>query len=266
MIQCYEAPGRDGTKGGDNPADSVPWVVLGTSSETVAKAVLQASAPAIFGTLYMQDVSVKEIAFETWDGNVRYGPKKQNKEGEYKIAFDTTGGKQKITHSLETIHKYAPPGKTATDHKGAIGVTSHGVEGCEIVTPKFSWTETWTLPAADYGWAYSQVLKAITGKVNSGTFRGFPAGQVLFIGGKGASSSKDPAQIEIAYSYEQSNDVTAQTVGDITGIAKTGWQYLWVQYEETADTTANKYARRPSGVYVEKVYDSIDFSALKVGN
>ena len=65
-------------------------------------------------------------------------------------------------------------------------MTDHGVEGCEIVVPKFSWSETWQLPIAMYNWAYSQTLKAITGKVNAAAFRGFPAGQVLFRGGKGS--------------------------------------------------------------------------------
>lgn len=264
-IKVYEGFGRDGVSGGDSPSDTVPWVVLGTDSSTMAKALVKAAAPAIFGTLLLQSVSVKETAPETWECQAKYGARKPPKEGEYKFAFDTTGSRQKITQSLQTIHKYAPSGKTAADHKGAIGVTDHGVEGCDIVVPKFSWTETWQLPIADYGWAYSQVLKAITGRVNAATFRGFPAGQVLFRGGKGSASSKDPTLIEITYSFDQSDDVESQTIGDITGVAKTGWQYLWVHYTEEHDTTADALARRPDSVYVEKVYDSADFSQLGIG-
>jgi hypothetical protein len=38
-----------------------------------------------------------------------------------------------------------------------------------------------------------------------------------------------------------------------------------VQYHETDDQAAHRYARRPVGVYVERVYDSVGFSALRIG-
>ncbi len=207
----------------------------------------------------------KELRRETWECQANYGSRKPPKENEYKFAFDTTGGRQKITQSLETVGKYAPAGKTAADHKGAIGVTDHGVAGCEIVVPKFTWSETWQLPIADYGWDYSQVLKAVTGRVNAGVFRGFPAGQVLFRGGKGSASNKDPKLIEITYAFDQSDDVQSQTIGDITGVNKAGWQYLWVHYAEEHDETAKTLVRRPDAVYVERVYDSANFGLLGIG-
>ncbi len=145
-------------------------------------------------------------------------------------------------------------------------MTDHGVEGCEIVVPKFSWSETWQLPIDTYNWAYSQTLKAITGKVNADLFRGFPAGQVLFRGGKGSGSSKNPTLIEITYQFDQNDDVTAQTIGDITGVAKAGWQYLWVHYIEEHDTTADSLARRPDAVYVERVYNAAAFGSLGIGS
>jgi hypothetical protein len=266
-IQVYEGfPSRETLSGGDSPSVVLNWIVLGTTNDLVVKALVRATTPAIYDGLVLQTVSAKETAPEAWDCQAKYGVRKPPKEYEYKFAFDTTGGRQKITQSLETIQKYAPSGKTAADHKGAIGVTDHGVEGCEVVVPKFSWSETWQLPIADYGWAYSQALKSVTGMVNSGGFRGFPAGQVLFRGGKGSASSKDPTLIEITYSFDQSDDVSAQAIGDISGIDKAGWQYLWVHYTEEHDTTADALARRPDSVYVERVYDAANFAALGIGS
>lgn len=266
-IQIYEGflnCGREGTSGGDSPSDTIPWVVMGTASATVVKSLVRSTTPAAYGTLVLQTVAVKETAPEVWECQAKYGARKPPKEYEYKFAFDTTGGRQKITQSLETIGKYAPSEKTAADHKGAIGVTDHGVEGCEIVVPKFSWSETWQLPIDTYGWSYSQTLKAITGRVNASAFRGFSAGQVLFRGGKGSASSKDPELIEITYSFDQSDDAKAQAIGDIAGVAKTGWQYLWVHYVEADDTDANQYVRKPDAVYVERVYDSANFGLLAI--
>ena len=49
-------------------------------------------------------------------------------------------------------------------------------------------------------------------------------------------------------------------------MTKAGWQYLWVQYQETHDTTAKNFARRPVGVYVEKVYWPANFGLLGIGS
>lgn len=263
-IIVYEGfPSRELLSGGDSPSEGLNWIVLGTADETVVDASVRAAAPAVLNGLLLQTVASKEIAPATWECQVKYGVLKPPKANEFKFSFDTSGGKQKITQAKQHIASY--PSGTAGDHKGAIGVGPHGVEGCEIVVPRFSWTETWNLPIVDYGWPYSQVLKAITGRVNASAFRGFPAGQVLFHGGKGSASNKDPSLIEIAFTFEQSDDVTAVTIGDISGVSKAGWQYLWVHYQETDDQTAKKYVQRPDEVHVERVYDTANFALLGIG-
>ncbi len=258
------------TTSGDPTSAEIPYAVWGVPTSEIARAMVIEASPPTYTVneipLFRKQATVEETGPESHIVHVIYGPIKPPESREYKFAFDTTGGRQKITQSLETVHKYAPAEKTAADHKGAIGVTDHGVEGCEIVVPKFSWTETWQLPIDTYDWAYSQTLKSITGRVNAEPFRGFPAGQVLFRGGKGSGSNKNPTLIEITYSFDQSDDVTAQTIGDITGVAKAGWQYLWVQYRETDDTDAKSFARRPVAAYVEKVYEATSFAALGIGD
>ncbi|MBN2218581.1 MAG: hypothetical protein JW719_14490 [Pirellulales bacterium] len=268
-IQIYEGePSRESVKGvNKKDADAVVlnWIVLGTRDDLLVKALVQSTTPAVYDGLLLQTVTVQETAPEAWQCQANYAQKESN-ELDYDFSFDTTGGKQKITQSLETVHRYASSGKIAPDHKGAIGVTEHGVEGCDIVVPRFSWQETWKLPIADYGWEYSQVLSGLTGMVNAGVFRGFPAGQVLFHGARGKGSTSDEGIITITYHFERNRDVTAQTIGDITGINKGGWHYLWVQYEETDDNAAKTFARRPVAAYVERVYESTGFGTLAIGS
>ena len=258
------------TTSGDPTSAEIPYAVWGAPTSEIARGMAVTASPPTYTVneipLFRKQATVEETGPEAHIVHVIYGPMKPPEQQDFKFSFDTTGGRQKITQSLDTVHKYAPAGKTAADHKGAIGVTDHGVEGCEIIVPKFSWSETWQLPIDTYDWAYSQTLKAITGKVNASAFRGFPAGQVLFRGGKGSGSNKNPTLIEITYQFDQSDDVTSQTIGEITGVAKTGWQYLWVQYRETDDADAKMFARRQVAVYVEKVYDSTSFSPLGIGD
>jgi hypothetical protein len=54
-------------------------------------------------------------------------------------------------------------------------------------------------------------------------------------------------------------------VGDITGISKVGWQYLWVEYRKKAGGDANRNATVPVQVNVEEVLPPGDFSLLGIG-
>jgi hypothetical protein len=112
-------------------------------------------------------------------------------------------------------------------------------------------------------------LYALTGKVNSTgfwiTIRGdryqFAAGECLFLG---ASADESTASdfVDITYRFAASPNRTGITVGDITGISKKGWEYLWVRYADAEDATAKAIVKKPVAAYVEKVYEVGDFSAI----
>ena len=60
-----------------------------------------------------------------------------------------------------------------------------------------------------------------------------------------------------------SKNLTNETVGDITGIAKKGHEYLWVKYEDSQSDVS--LLKKPRSVYVNQVYKSADFSQLGIG-
>jgi len=47
-------------------------------------------------------------------------------------------------------------------------------------------------------------------------------------------------------------DVTGLSVGNIVGIAKKGWEYLWVRYQDAEDAAAKALVKKPVAVYVER--------------
>lgn len=261
------APTRDSGESTENPRSiTLKYLLDGIFEHPVAKMYAIASTLPVYDGLYRQDVKLQPIGFNLWNVTVPYGPEKKPAIGECTWAVDTTGGTAHITQSLETIQRYAPAGKTATDHKGAIGINKEGdVEGCDIVIPSCKWTETWNLSAAAASFAYIDTLEALTGHVNNATFRGKPAGEVRFDGATGGGSTKDPTMVVLTFHFVRSKSVTGITAGDITGIAKDGWQYLWYEYSAKADATAKATARRPRAAHVERVYDSADFSLLGIG-
>ncbi|MFN4261629.1 MAG: hypothetical protein ACK4RK_20290 [Gemmataceae bacterium] len=68
---------------------------------------------------------------------------------------------------------------------------------------------------------------------------------------------------EIIFRFAASPNATDLTVGDIQGIEKKGWEYLWVRYADAEDE--NTLVKQPIAAYVERVYDYGDFSLLGIG-
>ncbi len=69
---------------------------------------------------------------------------------------------------------------------------------------------------------------------------------------------------DAGYRFAASPNVTGQTIGDITGIDKKGWEYLWVRYEHKKDETANELIQRPISVHIERVYRTNDLNDLGI--
>jgi hypothetical protein len=251
------------------------YIVRGTDSDTTARSNLLSGSPLLHDGLKRDDAEVEEIAPNTWLGTVRYvaSESAQPVGGETSFSFETRGGTQHVTQSLATVASYAAPGLPggAPDFRGAIGVTESGVEGVDIAVPVFNFTSTFYTGSVTQG--YVENLYALTGRVNSGTFTttidagvtmSFAGGEVLFLGAagsrRGAPGSDQPWELNLAFAA--SPNVTGLTLGDITGIAKKGWEYLWARYQAAEDTTAKVLIHKPTAAYVERVYREGDFNLL----
>jgi hypothetical protein len=99
--------------------------------------------------------------------------------------------------------------------------------------------------------------------VNGSGFKGFTKGEVLFLGASG--SKRGLEDWEITFRFAASPNVTGLSLGSITGIAKEGWNYLWVRFTDDEDATAKALIKRPIAAYVEQVYPYGNFSGLGIG-
>lgn len=244
---------------GRNAGRELVYDVVGTEDETEVQSLLEATAPATYLGLILESVAADPQGGGIWKGTARYVRLDNNDE----YTFDTTGGTQKITQSLGTVASYAPAGLTAPDFQGAIGVSDDRVEGVEVTVPVFSWTETHRLDDADVDGAYKLTLCNLTGCYNDATFKGLAAGECKFLGATGSKRGDELWQI--TYRFAASPNQTGLTVGDITGIDKLGWDYMWIRYAEYTDTGAKAVVKRPVAVYVERVSNPADFSTLGIG-
>lgn len=267
MITLDRRP--SGVKVAMNPESvTVPWILTGVTDSTIARALVLAGTPVLWDNLYRASLSMDDIGVGLWNAEVTYGPpeKKQPEVGDFKWSFDTTGATKHVTQALSHVASYVPGGGTVEDHHGVIGFVKHEKpSGVDIPDRAFKWTETRQLLLADWGFEYSQTLGAKTGKMNSGTFRGFPAYSVRFDGATGGQSSKDPLLLEVTYHFVYSPNETGITVDSITGIAKKGWDIASVCYELSAETPPGGLTQKPYQVDVDRVIETFDFADLGIG-
>jgi len=252
---------------GDNASVEMIYVLTGTSDDVTAKELIESSTAETYNGLSRQSINLDPEWVDTtagdgrWLATVRYGIKPPT--GEPSFSFDTGGGTQHVTQSISTIQRYAPPGKTAPDFKGAIGVTHDNVEGVDITVPVYQFAETHYLADSAVTPSYKGALFSLTGKVNNAAFKGCAAGECLFLGASGSKRGAD--DWEITFKFAASPNRTGITVGTITDINKKGWEYMWVRYADAEDAAAKAIVKRPLAVYVEKVYEEGDFSGLGIG-
>lgn len=180
--------------------------------------------------------------------------------------FDTTGGTEHILLSKETIASYLPagadPGDSAPETNLTINMSTDGVGGTDITKPVYRWSETHYFDSDEITESYKGTIFALTGTVNNASFKGFAAGEVLFLGAQGSHEGYDGTR-EITYHFASSPNETDIAIGDITVSSKKGWEYLWVMYGD--DVSEDMPVKLPIAAYVEKVYDEGDFSSLSIG-
>ena len=273
---------------GSNAQVTLTYIASGSDDDLAIKAAVESFAPETYDGLPRQSVQIEPISEEYWDASVRYADSSSSSStsggtpdpgsGEYTYSFDTMGGTQHITQSLDTVGSYADSSiPSAPDFNGAIGVSNTNgnaeVQGVDITVPIYNFSETHYLTVEQVTPEYKGTLFQLTGKVNNATFRGLAAGECLFLGASGtlhgtesAEGTSGGADWEITYRFAASPNKSGITIGNITGIAKKGWEYLWVRYADVEDMDAMAMVKRPVAAYVEQVYESADFSLLDIGS
>jgi len=255
---------------GSNGTRELKYVAMGSSDDVEVRSQAESQLPTAYDGVGNRRIRVEPVDSNhgLWEVTASYRTNESQQEspqaGDSSYAFDTTGGTQRITQSKQTVSGYGAPGIPAIpDFDEAIGVTEDGVEGVDVTIPVFSYTETHFIPAASVTSGYVNTLFQLTGKVNASGFKGFAAGEMLFLGASGAKRASEDFW-EITYRFACSANATGLSVGPITGIAKKGWEYLWALYEDVEDDDAKRIVKRPVAAYVERVYDTANFGGLGI--
>lgn len=271
MFEVWEA----GRSGATEYSDSGPSrTLLFKGKETYD------SDEAEFGFLAYAPVLISNVGFRKsyritpagggcWDAEFQYAPGKRQQSGDpARWSFETGGGSTHIEHSLETVGAYVPEGDEVTDFQRLIGVTRDAVEGCDVTIPALNLRAQIVLPYNAVTEAWIVQTAYLTGTTNGAPWKGFAIGEVLFLGCsggmRGSPGDAAAADWDLSFAFAAGPNLTNLTIGQIEGINKKAWEYLWqrkVQYEAGA---GGFMISKPVQVNVERVYQYGSFAALPV--
>ena len=251
----------------------IHYLVFEAADEDAALAAARTKAKAKTVTgMALESVEVEErVNSTTWRVKAEYastgssgGDEGGDEEDAFSTSFDTGGGTMHLNQSLGTSAK-AP--NDAPDFGGAIGVDGEGnVAGVDVTMPVFNFEETHTLSGTVVTNDWKKKVAALTGTINKTAFRGFAAGEVLFLGASGQKRSKKAsAPWEITFRFAVSPNQSSLSVGKLKVSNKKGWDYLWVRYADKVADNKKNVIKEPVAAYVEQVYPEGDFGNLGLG-
>ncbi|MCJ7545028.1 MAG: hypothetical protein MUP47_10805 [Phycisphaerae bacterium] len=276
---------------GLNTAEQM-WVITGTADENEALEALCDDAPMtipkLTGYLVRKDVQVEAVFIDparpercSWRGRAIYQSpdvtswhfSTRKTLGSKSIRGSTRAGTMHVKRSLSTVGAYGT-GATAGDNDGFIGLkpTSEGgvdIEGADMVTRGCDFQVLAVYATGSY--PSLGAIYALSGCTNSGPVTitdsetgltiSAAIGELLYHGGD-FGDKRDDGGLEWLHHFSMSPNATGLIIGDITGIAKKGWEYLWARHREEPNETLGLLAPKAVAAYVERMYPSASFAPL----
>lgn len=254
--------------GSGNMTDNPPsleklYYCAGSASEglvmNLARSATAAQVSTPMGILYRQAVTLDWEGADFCNITVTYGPTNTSEVGSYSISFSAVGGTVHITNSLQSIARYGEAGlNDAPDMKGALDYDGEEVRGTDKISPQCKMTVAFSHPQGVFSMDRCRQLARHVAYVNSDNFFGFAPGEVLFAAFDGSVGSEQDTTIQYEYLLQENAEGLA--FGDVDGVDKKGWHYLWIRYMDDED--ADLPVRIPQHVYVERIYEETGYNAL----
>lgn len=243
-------------------------MIVGETDDTLAEQEVYAFAPdyvlALNGMpLPKNQIDSEQLGDDVYIVTVTYGTKQDAEKKKPIVCLDTGGATQKITHSLETLGSYAPDGMKAPNFYGAINATAEGtIDGVDLPVPCQKWNEKHYLAKSIVNTAWENAVTDLSQCTNNAPFRGRDVDQVKFDHVTTNDTGDD--LVECTFYFEAGPHLENITIGDITGINKPAWAFLWILSIPDVDPETHFMIKKPRAVYVEKVFFSEDFSVLAI--
>lgn len=189
----------------------------------------------------------------------------------FTVSVDISGQSTRITQAYKHVGHYAAAGKTPRNFRGAINVTSDGVDGTDVIVPAINYTVHYVFDSNDIDDDYVREVAEIVGCQNKRRFRTWEPGELLLTRVSGQQRPRDEGKTDVSFGFAASRNKKNLKIdgadGVITVPAKRGWDYLWTYREErTVDYGGGKKYTHvtPVSAHVEQVYKDADFDDLRI--
>ena len=182
-------------------------------------------------------------------------------EEEPTFNFDCSTGTAHITHAIkERIIKGKAAGKTI----GWNGQYGDDMEIAGVDIPIAQMTESYTkiIRLSKLTNSYRRKIAMLTGKVNSKAFKGWEAGEVMFMGCSFSTPDKSSAKVTVTFNFTiQPNEKNASVAG--VTFSKRGFEYAWA-ISKTVAVDGKTPKIETEGVYVNQIVQYADFGVLEL--
>lgn len=268
---------------GDNAASSatIYYIVEGTENDIDACKGAYEFAPEEFSEIPKKSVAISErLTDNTWKIEVKYGSESTSSSGgseddeeeDASMNFDCSAGKKHMTQAIKQTCVYAGSGesKDSTAAASAIPIGWNGKDGSEseaagvdVSIGELRETYTKVMKKSKVtGTSWKRKVAELVGKVNSGSFKGWSAGEVMFLGCSYNAPSEGSKKVAVSFHFAiRLNEKKAVVAGESIGNKK-GFEYLWALTDD--EIKDGDRVRKVRKIYKAEVCDTDSFSGLGI--
>lgn len=255
-------------KKGNYTSIEVQYLVFGVTTEEEALTAVHGKAPA-----ESKGLPLDSIEIDTRETNDTFRVNAIYREEEVEVgdsggddddetpteSFDCGGGTKHLLYSFGQRKVYGDK-----DAGGAIGWNGKSGDDCEIAgvdVPTAQLRETYTKPMkiSKLTTSFKRKVASLVGKVNSGSFKGWNAGEVMFLGMSYSTPAKKAKKVTVSFNFAiQPNESGIKVAGK--SVTKKGFEYVWAISKTVASSGTPKL--EVEGIYVDQVCEYASFSGL----
>jgi hypothetical protein len=256
-------------KNGKYKSVEIRYIVFEAADEDTALTAVLGVAAKELNELPLDSIEIDErcgdqtfkinALYKTEDISSSGGGDDDDDDEDPTISFDCGGGSKHLLYSLAQKKVFGDK-----DPGGAIGWNGKTGDDCEITgvdIPTAQLRETYTVQmrVSKLSTSYKKKVAALVGKVNSGTFKGWSAGEVMFLGMSYSTPAKKAKKVTVTFNFAiQPNESKVKVGGK--SVSKKGFEYVWAISKTIANNGTPKM--QVEGIYVDQVCEYASFSSL----
>lgn len=275
--QSFEAHTKSINASGAMQSATIPYIVFEAFDEDDALQAVLETAPQDLNGIPLSTIEISERCneevykvdanYEKDSGSGSSGGSADD-ENAVEISFSTGGGTKHVVQAINQRLEWKADGFVADQNSpiGWNGKTGEEADyaGVDVPDANIQLTLTVKRKMSDLGTSWQVNIAKVTGKVNSKTFRGWSAGQVLFEGVSFSGKENDD-NVSVSYNFsirpnEKNVKVATKPNGGDIRITKRGFEYAWVVTKRN-DRTGKDDVK---AVFLSEVLQYADFSVLGV--